>query len=194
MSQHGAGKLKSGVCTVYPTANLLQCPPPPLQMVTIALNEYFPAGEPQGGHSSFPFWWQIATARWWDDLGLFPAHLEVPPLHHIADITLPTLHQMRGLSWYPRSADPPPPVMTPEPPLRTDSLPHPPTYATRNPSLHPDLLAPPMPRNFVDGLGQTVTGDALTSADCKAAWERVEKIWGGGGSKVSLFFDVVFNV
>ena len=26
MSQHGAGKLKSGVCTVYPTANLLHCP------------------------------------------------------------------------------------------------------------------------------------------------------------------------
>ena len=29
MSQHGAGKLKSGVCTVYPTTNLLHCPPPP---------------------------------------------------------------------------------------------------------------------------------------------------------------------
>ena len=29
MSQHGAGKLKSGVCTVYPTTNLLHCPPSP---------------------------------------------------------------------------------------------------------------------------------------------------------------------
>ena len=29
MSQHGTGYLKSGVCTVYPTTNLLHPPPPP---------------------------------------------------------------------------------------------------------------------------------------------------------------------
>ena len=29
MSQHGAGKLKSGGCTIYPNTNLLHCPPPP---------------------------------------------------------------------------------------------------------------------------------------------------------------------
>ena len=157
---------------------------PPLRMDMIALKEYFPAGDPQGDHSSFPLRWQTATAQWWDDLGLFPAHPEVPPLHHIPDITLPMLHQMRGLSWYRGLADPPHPFITPEtpePPMRTAPLPDPPTYATPNPSLHPDRPAPPMPRNFVDGLGYTVTGDALTSANCKAAWEWVEKVCGGGG-------------
>ena len=146
----------------------------------IALNEYFPAGDPQGGHSSFPFRGQITTAQWWDDLALFPAHPEVPPLYHIPDITLSRLHPMRGLSWYWGLADPPP-FITPEPPLPTAPLLDPPTYATPNPSLHPDRPAPPMPKNFVDGLGYAVNGDALTSADCKAAWERVEKVWGGGG-------------
>ena len=29
LSQHGAGKLKSGVCDLYPTTNLLHYPPPP---------------------------------------------------------------------------------------------------------------------------------------------------------------------
>ena len=56
MSQQGAGKLKSGVCTVYPTTNLLHCPPPP-RMDMIAFNEYFCAADSQGEHSSFPFRW-----------------------------------------------------------------------------------------------------------------------------------------
>ena len=103
MSMHGAGKLKSGVCRIYPTTNFLHCPP---RMDMIALNEYFPAKEPKGGHSSFHFQWHTATPQWWDDLG--PAHHEVPPLHHIPDITLPTLHQTCGLSWYRGLADPPP--------------------------------------------------------------------------------------
>ena len=92
-------------------------------MDMIALTEYFPAGDPQGDHSSFR--WQTATAQWWDDLGLFPAHPEVPPLHHIPDITLPTLHQMRGLSWYRGLADPPP-FITPEPPFANRPLAGPP--------------------------------------------------------------------
>ena len=76
MSMHGSGKLKLGVCRIYPTTNLVHCP---TRMDMIAVNEYFPAEEPKGDHSSFPFQWHIATAQWWDDLGLFPAHLKVPP-------------------------------------------------------------------------------------------------------------------
>ena len=178
MSMHGLGKLKSGVCRIYPTTNLVHCPP---RMDMIALSEYFPAEEPKGNHSSFPFQWHTATVQWWDDLGLFPAHLEVPPLHHIPDITLPTLHQMRGLSWYWGLADPPP-FITLEPPLRTAPLPDPPVNATPNPSLLPDRPAPPMPLNFVDGLGYTVNGDTLSSADCKVAWDgwRISGAGGGG--------------
>ena len=133
----------------------------------------------------FPLLVAHATTQWWDDLGLFPARPEVPPLHHIPDITLPMLHQMHGLSWYRGSADPP--FITPEPPLRTAPLPDPPAYATPNPSLLPDRPAPPMPLNFVDGLGYTVNGDALSSGDCKVTWERVEKIWGGGEIKFHNF-------
>ena len=75
----------------------------------IALNEYFPASDPQGDHSSFLFWWQTTPACGWDDLGLFPAHPEVAP-HHIPDITLPTFYQMRGLTWYWGPTPPPPPL------------------------------------------------------------------------------------
>ena len=166
MSQQRAGKLKAGVSTVYPTTNLLHCP---CHMDMIALNEYFRAGDPQRDHSSFAFWWQTASAQWWDDLGLFPAQPEVPPLHHIPDITLPMLHHICGLSWYRELANPPT-FITPEPPLRTAPLLEPLTYTTPNPVLHPACPAPPMPSNFVDGLVYTVTGDALTSADYNAAW------------------------
>ena len=100
---------------------------------------------------------------------------------------------MCGLSWYRGLAERPPPFITPEPPLRTAPLPDLPAYATPNPSLHPDRPAPPMPINFVDGLGYTMNGDALHPADCKVAWERVEKVWGGGEDKVPQFYDVVFD-
>ena len=46
----------------------------------------------------------------WDDLGIFPSHPEMPPLHHIPDNTLPTLHYMCGLSWY-RVLDDPSPLL-----------------------------------------------------------------------------------
>ena len=39
-----------------------------------------------------------------------------------------------------------------------------------------------------------MNGDALPSADCKAAWDQVEKVWGGGWDKVPCFLDIVFNV
>ena len=54
-----------------------------------------------------------------------------------------------------------------------------------------------MPRNFIDGLGYTVTGDALSSTDCKAACERVVKVWGGGGGgggQSCMGFRCFFNV
>ena len=59
VSMHGAGKFKSVICTVYPTTNVVRCPSC-LEM--IALNEYFPIGNAQGDHSSFPFQWHTATA------------------------------------------------------------------------------------------------------------------------------------
>ena len=49
-------------------------------------------------------------------------------------------------------------------------------------------LAPPMPRSFVHGLGYTVTGDALISADRKAAWDRVDKVLGGEGGGGGIKF------
>ena len=76
MSMHGSGKLKSGVCRIYPTTNLVHCP---LHMDMIALNKSFRAEEPKGDHSSFPFHWHTATAQWWDDLGFFPPTLRCPP-------------------------------------------------------------------------------------------------------------------
>ena len=146
----------------------------------IAWNEYFPPGDPQGNHSSFPFRWQTPTAQRRDDLGLFPAHPQVPPLHRTPGVTLSTLHQKAGFSSYRALADPSP-FITLEPALRTVPLPDSPTSATPNTSLRPDRPAPPIPRNFVDGLRYIVTRDDLTSSDCKAAWDWVEKVWGGGG-------------
>ena len=113
MSMHGSGKLKSGVCRIYPTTNLVRCP---LHMDMIAVNEYFPPEEPKGGHSCFPFQWHTATAQWWDDLGLFPAHPEPPlpphPRHHSSHA--PSDVWVELVSGIGR---PPPPFMTPEPRL-----------------------------------------------------------------------------
>ena len=72
------------------------------------INNYFLAGAPQADQSNLPFEWQAVQAQWLDDLGILPSHPTVPPLHHIPDITLPTLHTMKGLSWYRGIADPPP--------------------------------------------------------------------------------------
>ena len=44
LSVHGAGKLKLGVCTVYPTTNVVYCLP---LMDMMALNEYFPGLKPR---------------------------------------------------------------------------------------------------------------------------------------------------
>ena len=91
-----------------------------------------PAGDPQGDHSSFPFRWQTATAQWWDDLGLFPAHPEVPPLHHIPTSLFPRFITCAGGvgigDW------PTPPFISPEPPLRTAPLLDPPRM---QPLTHP---------------------------------------------------------
>ena len=70
---------------------------------------------------------------------------------------------------------PPPPFITPEPPLRTAPLQDPPSYATANPSVKADRPAPPMARNFVDGLGYTVHRNDTANAkgnvrlECAAA-------------------------
>ena len=178
MATHTVGKPKPGLCAIYPTTGLVHCP---MRMDMIAINNYFPAGEPQANHSNLPFQWQGVQAQWWDDMGILPSHPTVPPLHHIPDITVPTLHRMKGLGWYRGIADPPP-FITPEPPLRTAPLQDPPSYATANPSVKADRPAPPMAVNFVDGLGYTVHRDILLAEDCKTTWGKVKK-FGGGGTK-----------
>ena len=60
MSMHGSGKLKLVVCKIYPTINLVCCLP---RTDMIALNEFFPAQDPKGDHSSFPFRWPTTTAQ-----------------------------------------------------------------------------------------------------------------------------------
>ena len=104
MATHTVGKPKPGLCAIYPTTGLVHCP---MRMDMIAINNYFPAGEPQADHSNLPFEWHAVQTQWWDDLGILPSHPTVPPLHHIPDITLPPLHRMNGLSWYRGIADPP---------------------------------------------------------------------------------------
>ena len=118
MATHTLGKPKPVLCAIYPTTGLVHCP---MRMDMIAINNYFPAGEPQADHSALPFQWQAAQAQWWDDMGILPSHPTMPPLQHIPDIIVPTLHRMKGLGWYRLIADPPP-FITPEPPLRTAPL------------------------------------------------------------------------
>ena len=107
---------------------LVHCP---MRMDMIAINNYCPADELQADHSNLPFEWHAVRAHWWDDLGILPSHATVPPLHHIPDITLPTLHRMKGLSWYRGIVDPPP-ALCPSPrcaghPCRTPPHMPPPT-------------------------------------------------------------------
>ena len=111
MATHTVGKPKPGLCAIYPTTGLLHCS---MQMDMIAINNYFVAGEPQADHSNLLFEWQAMQAQWWDDQGILPSHPTVPPLHHISDITLPTLHRMKGLTWYRGVAEPPPPFIPPD--------------------------------------------------------------------------------
>ena len=55
MATHTVGKPKPGLCAIYPTTSLVHCP---MRMEMIAINNYFPAGEPQANHSNLPFQWQ----------------------------------------------------------------------------------------------------------------------------------------
>ena len=112
MATHTVGKPKPGLCAIYPTTGLVHCP---MRMDMIAINNHFPAGEPQANHSNLPFQWQGVQVQWWDDMGFLPSHLTVPPLDHIPDITVPTLHRMKGLGWYGRIT-PPLPSLRPSPP------------------------------------------------------------------------------
>ena len=136
---HTLGKPKPGPCAIYPTTGLIHCP---MRMDMIANNNYFPACEPQADHSHLLFEWQAVQAQWWDDLGILPSHPTVPPFHHIPGINLPTLHRMKGLSWY-RGITDPPFFIAPEPPLRRAPLHDPPSYATANASVMADRPAPP---------------------------------------------------
>ena len=163
MATHTVGKPKPGLCAIYPTTGLVHCP---MRMDMIAINNYFPAGEPRADHSNLPFEWQAVQAQWWNDPGILLSHPTVPPLHHIPDINLPTLHRMKGLSWY-RGITGPPPSLCPSPPCAGHPPRTPPWYATANPSVMADRPAPLTARNFVDGLGYPVRRDILAAEDCK---------------------------
>ena len=101
--------------------------------------------------------------EWWDNVGILPSHPTVPPLHHIPDITLPTLHRIQGAQLVSGNRGPPPPFITPKPPLRRAPLQDPPSYATANPSVLAHRSAPPMAHNFVDGLSYTNHRDILVA-------------------------------
>ena len=88
MATHTVGKPKPGLRAIYPTTGLVHCP---MRMDMIAINNYFLAGEPQANHSNLPFQRQAVQAQWWDDMGILASYPTVPPLHHIPDITVPTL-------------------------------------------------------------------------------------------------------
>ena len=92
---------------------------------------------------------------------------------------------MKGLGWYRGIADPPP-FHYPRAPLAHGPLQDPPSYATANPSVKADRLAPPMARIFVDGLGYTVHRDILLAEECKTSWGKVENFWGGEPSSSAL--------
>ena len=113
MVTHTMGKHKPGLCAIYPTTCLVHCP---MRMDMIAIHNYFPAGPPRADHSNLRFELQSGQPQWWDDQAILPSNPTVPLLHHIPDITPPTLHSMKGLNWYRGIADPPPPSLRPSPP------------------------------------------------------------------------------
>ena len=124
------GKPKPGLCAIYPTTNLVHCPK---RMDMIVINNYFLAGELQVDHSNLPFEWHTVQAQWWDDVGILPSLLTVPPFHRILDITLPTLHRMKGLSCYRGIADPPAPLHYGRAPLARRTPTGPPFACHRQP-------------------------------------------------------------
>ena len=65
ITTHTVGKPRPGLCAMYPTTGLIHCP---MRMDMIAINNYFPAGEPQADHSNLAFEWQAVQAQWWDNL------------------------------------------------------------------------------------------------------------------------------
>ena len=183
MATHTVGKPKRGLCAIYPTTGLVYCP---MRMDMIAMNNYFPAGEPQANHSNLPFQWQGVQAQWWDDMDILPSHPTVPPLRHIPDITVPTLHRMKGLGWYRRIADPPPPFITPEPPLHTAPLQDPPSYATANPSVKADRPAPRWPSTSWTASATQSTAIFFSRRTARPPGGRCKKFGGGGASSSTV--------
>ena len=59
LATHSVGKPKPWLCAIYPTTGLVQCP---MRMDMIAINNYFPAVEPQADNSNLPFEWQAVQA------------------------------------------------------------------------------------------------------------------------------------
>ena len=117
------------------------------------------AGAP-ADHSFFPFSWHVANSLWWDDLGLTPFHLTIPPQVHIPTITYPTFYTPMSLQWY-HGACCPPPFLSSERPLRTEPLPEPPhgVIGNSDPAF-----------NFVDGNGYIELRVLVEARDCDVGW------------------------
>ena len=61
MATHTVGEPKPGLRAIYPTTGLVHCA---MRMDMIAINNYFPAGEPRADHSNLPFEWQAVETQW----------------------------------------------------------------------------------------------------------------------------------
>ena len=190
MRTNPVGKPKDAHVQVYPTTNLMYTPPPHCDMLCL---QDLAAGAPPD-HSFFPFTWQLASPRWWEDLGIAPFHPTVQPKVHIPDITHPTFYSASAWQWY-RGASCAPPFISSEPPLRTEPFPEPPHGVMGNPNPAPDRVGPSQPPlNFVDGSVYIVFRGLVEARDCEVGWGKVLKAWGSGDEKVvAKNFQLLFN-
>ena len=188
MRTNPVGKPKDAHVQVYPTTNLVYTLPS-CDMVCL---HNLAAGAP-ADHSLFPFSWQLASPRRWEDLGIAPFHPTIPPLLHIPGITHTTFYSTSSLQWYRGASMPPPPFISSEPPLSTEHLPDPPHGVMGNPEPAPDRVGPSQPPlNFVDG--NIVLRGLVDARDCEMGWNKVMKAWGSGDKKaVAKNFDLLFN-
>ena len=175
---------------MYPTTNLVYTPPPNCDMVCL----HDLAAGALSDHSFFPFFWHLASPPWWQDFSIAPFHPTIPPQVHIPNITHSTFYSTISLPWY-RGASCAPPLISSEPPLRTEHLPEPPHGVMGNPDLAPDRVGPSEPPlTFVDGNGYVVLRGLVEPRDCEVGWNKVMKEWGSGDEKVvANNFELLFN-
>ena len=88
-----------------------------------------------------------------------------------------------------------PPLISGEPPVRTEPLPDPPHGVMGSPDPAPDRVGPSQPPlNFVDGNGYIVLRGLVEARDCEVGWDKVMKAWGSGDENVvAKNFELLFN-